>query len=311
MEAFLADYDHGAPTAFKGIAEGVENSNFFLQTDRGRFILTLYEKRVRTDELPFFLELMEHVNGKGIACPSPVPNRAGRALGELNGRPAVIITFLDGVALTQPKPLHCRSFGGATARLHDAVADFSQTRKNTLAVGGWRDLVEALGARVDDIAPGLADDLAQELDWVSAHWPAGLPTGVVHADLFPDNVFFLGDELSGFIDFYFACTDAFAYDLAICLNAWCFDARCNFVADNARALFEGYLERRALSPAERAALPTLARGAALRFLLTRAYDWLNRVEGALVVPKDPLEYLRKLHFHRTASGPETYGLESA
>jgi len=308
LEAFLAAYDIGAPTAFKGIAEGVENSNFFLQTERGRFILTLYEKRVRPSDLPFFLALMAHVTAAGVPCPAPVAARTGEVLGELNGRPAVLITFLDGVALTLPKPAHCRALGETAARLHNAVADFKLDRPNDLSTEGWSELAEACGPRADEIAPDMQARLKRTSAGLAAKWPTDLPRGVIHADLFPDNVFFLKERVSGVIDFYFACTDFFAYDLAICLNAWCFDAEHVFAPLNAAALFEGYLTRRSLSPAERTAMPILAQGAALRFLLTRTYDWLNHVDGALVSPKDPKEYLAKLLFHERVSSPADYGL---
>ncbi len=309
LKAFLADYELGEVTAFKGIAEGVENSNYLLHTTAGSFILTLYEKRVAPEDLPFFLGLMEHLAGRGIDCPTPVAGRDGRALRRLCGRPAAIVTFLSGLSPRRILPEHCRALGGALAGMHLAGAGFALRRENDLSVQGWRPLFEASAARAQEVRAGLAEELEDELARLEAEWPAGLPEGVIHADLFPDNVFFLGERLSGIIDFYFACNDFLAYDIAVCLNAWCFEADNAFNITKARHLLHAYQARRPIAPAELEALPLLARGAALRFLLTRLYDWLNHPEGALVAPKDPLEYLNKLRFHREVRGPGAYGLD--
>ncbi|HZD25566.1 MAG TPA: homoserine kinase [Alphaproteobacteria bacterium] len=309
LEAFVAEYDIGEVVACKGIAEGVENSNFLLQTDRGSFILTIYERRVNPDDLPFFIALLDHLSARGIPCPPPVHGRDGRALRQLKGKPAAIVTFLKGVWLRRPGPEHCAELGAALARMHEAGTEFPLRRENDLSVGGWRALIEATAARADEVTPGLADEIAGQFEALTAAWPAALPTGVIHADLFPDNVFFLSDRLSGLIDFYFACTDALAYDIAICLNAWCFERDNEFNITKARRLLQAYGAVRPLKPAEREALPVLARGAALRFLLTRLYDWLYQVDGALVKPKDPLEYLQKLRFHSRVEGPGAYGID--
>ena len=311
LGAFVERYDLGRVLAFKGIAEGVENSNFYLRTSRAQFILTLYEKRVREADLPFFLDLMAHLGRRGLTCPLPVLNRDGQALGRLAGRPAAIATFLDGIAVKRPNPGHCRAVGSALARLHEAGRDFPLRRGNALSLQGWRPLFERAEAEADGVAPGLGDRIRAELAHLSETWPAGLPEGIIHADLFTDNVFFLGARLSGIIDFYFACTDALAYDVAICLNAWCFEADGAFNLTKGRALLAGYGEVRRLLPEEVRALPVLARGSALRFMLTRLVDWLNVPPGALVRPKDPLEYDRKLAFHRRADGAGDYGWEPA
>ncbi|HET9149163.1 MAG TPA: homoserine kinase [Alphaproteobacteria bacterium] len=308
LESFLAEYDVEPLVAFKGIAEGVENSNFLVETEGNQYILTLYEKRVKADDLPFFLGLMDHLAAKGIRCPVPVKGRDGRALRTLAGRPAALVTFLKGLWPRRIAPLHCQLLGGAMAAFHLAGRDYETSRANALGPGGWRNLFADIEGRADDVAPGLAEEIARDLTDVARCWPRALPSGIVHADLFPDNVFFLGDELSGIIDFYFACHDFFAYDLAIALNAWCFEPDLAFNVTKARGLLNAYGKVRPLAPDELAALPLLARGAALRFLLTRVYDWLNRPEGALVKPKDPKEYLRKLRFHRQVKGPEAYGL---
>jgi homoserine kinase type II len=309
LEEFVARYDIGRVASCKGIAEGVENSNYLLHTERGSFILTLYEKRVKAGDLPFFIGLMEHLASKGIACPTPIHARNGEALSELCGRPAAIISFLDGMWPRRPTPRHCQLLGEALARFHLAGADFPMRRPNDLSLAGWRRLFEACRARAHEVAPGLADELARELDLIEQRWPKDLAIGTIHADLFPDNVFFLQDRLSGIIDFYFACTDAYAYDVAVCLNAWCFEPNLAFNATKARGLIANYRKARPMPASEVEALPLLARGSALRFLLTRLYDWLNHPPGAFVKPKDPLEYLRKLRFHAAVAGPGEYGLD--
>lgn len=308
LEAFLERYAIGTLVSYHGIAEGVENSNFLLQTSEGTFILTLYEKRVDRGDLPFFVGLMQHLARNGISCPQPVAARDGAMLGELAGRPCAIVTFLKGVSVRRPTADHCGQLGAALARLHLAGAGFDIPRPNALSVAGWRPLFEAAEARADTVMPGLRATIAEELAALEADWPKGLPAGVIHADLFPDNAFFLDDHLSGIIDFYFACNDLLVYDVAICLNAWCFEQDGAFNATKGRALLAGYNAVRPLSPEEAAALPRLSRGAALRFLLTRLVDWLNVPEGALVKPKDPLEYLRKLRFHRAVASARDYGL---
>jgi homoserine kinase type II len=308
LALFLAGYDIGELLSYKGIAEGVENSNFLVHTSRGYFILTLYERRVAERDLPFFLALMEHLASRGITCPQPVKNRAGETLGRLAGRPAAMVTFLDGMWIRRPSASHCAVLGEALARFHLAGADFSMRRENALSVAGWRLLYDACRDRADAVQGGLEDLLAGELSALEGQWPHGLPQGVIHADLFPDNVFFLGDRLSGLIDFYFACTDTLVYDVAICLNAWCFEPDHSYNVTKGRALLANYAKTRPLSPAEWEKLPLLARGAALRFLLTRLVDWLNVPPGALVRPKDPIEYLRKLRFHQKVESVRDYGI---
>jgi homoserine kinase type II len=311
LDAFVATYDLGAIVSVKGIAEGVENSNFLLVTEKGQFILTLYEKRVTPEDLPFFLGLMEHLASRGLSCPLPVHDRDGNALKRLAGRPAAIVTYLPGRSIRRPKSEHCAALGAALARLHLSGDGFRLSRRNALSVASWRPLYLQCGGRADTVVRGLAADIEHELDFLERHWPRELPSGVIHADLFPDNVFFLGDSVSGLIDFYFACDDMLAYDVAICLNAWCFEQDGALNVTKARALLAGYQTVRPLSRAEIDALPLLARGSALRFLLTRLYDWLEVPPGALVVPKDPIEYYRKLRFHRSVADAAAYGLVSA
>ncbi|MEE8213557.1 MAG: homoserine kinase, partial [Alphaproteobacteria bacterium] len=287
LEDFLADYDLGGVLSYKGIAEGVENSNYLLQTDKGSFILTLFEKRTKAEDLPFFLALMDHLAAAGFACPTPIHGRDGVALRAVAGRPAAIVSFLNGIWPRRIQPHHTAGLGQAVARMHRAGDSFAETRANDLGLAQWRPLYDQVAGRADEIAAGLTAEIGAELDALEAHWPEGLPTGIIHADLFPDNVFFIGGEFSGIIDFYFACTDAYAYELAICLNAWCFEADNSFNITKARQMLAGYQKVRQLESGELAALTWLARGAAMRFLLTRLYDWFNHPAGALVARKDP------------------------
>jgi homoserine kinase type II len=312
LAEFLGAYQIGELLSYKGIAEGVENSNFLLHTTAGSFILTLYEKRVARSDLPFFLGLMTHLAANGINCPQPLKNKSGEALSTLAGRPAAIINFLEGVWPRKPNASHCAGVGQALAKMHLAGRDFSMSRANALSVSGWRPLFEQAASRADEVQPGLSAFIGTELDYLESNvWPKDLPSGVIHADLFPDNVFFLGEKLSGIIDFTFACDDMLAYDVAICLSAWCFESDCSFNVTKARAFLNAYGRERELSKAEQNALPLLARGAALRFLLTRLVDFLNVPPGALVRPKDPLEYLRKLRFHQSVAGISDYGFAAS
>ncbi|HEY3145823.1 MAG TPA: homoserine kinase [Dongiaceae bacterium] len=308
LRAFVEQYEIGEVLACKGIAEGVENSNYLLHTTDASYILTLYEKRVRREDLPFFLGLMQHLAAKGLSCPTPLNGKDGSALRELCGRPAAICTFLEGMWPRRPTERHCQLLGAALADLHVKGRDFALQRPNNLSLAGWRDLARKTEARADEVEGGLGALIADELRHLETHWPHGLEIGVIHADLFPDNVFFLADKLSGLIDFYFACTDFLAYDLAVCINAWCFETDGSFNVTKARHMVRAYDSHRKIPDAEIAALPILARGSALRFLLTRLYDWLNHPPGAFVQPKDPLEYRRKLAFHRQCKSASAYGI---
>ena len=308
LEAFLADYALGAPQSFKGIAEGVENSNYYLQTERGSFILTLYEKRVHAGDLPFFLGLLEHLAAHGISCPVPVRSSKGAQSALLNNRPAALLTFLNGLSLRRPEAAHCAAAGAALAALHEAGKDFAPTRPNALGHEGWRELAAQCAPRAETVQTDLRALIETTLTEVTADWPHDLPSGVIHADLFPDNVLFMNGEVSGLIDFYFACNDAYAYDLAVMLNAWCFEPDGAYNVTKSKSLIAAYRRKRALSPAEIEALPVLARGAALRFLLTRLYDWLNHDPTALVRPKDPRDFSKRLRFHRNVRNAAEYGL---
>lgn len=307
--AFIADYGIGEVLSCKGIAEGIENSNFIVTTTSGPYILTLYEKRVKIEDLPFFLGLMDHLAAHGIPCPVPIRTKSGETLRELANRPAALVSYLAGMWPRRPTPDHCRQVGDALARFHSAGEGFPIRRSNALDVNAWGELLKASGNFADDVQSGLYAYLETSLEMITACWPVGLPHGVIHGDLFPDNVFFRQSRLSGVIDFYFACNDSFAYDIAICLNAWCFEPDLSFNITKARRLLGGYQDVRTLEDMEVQALPVLAQGAAMRFLLTRLYDWLNTPEEAFVTPKSPLEYIKKLEFHQLVKGPQSYGFD--
>ena len=313
MAHFLTRYDTGALISAKGIAEGVENSNYLVETQdedgrRERFILTLYEKRVNEADLPFFMDLLDHLGARGCKVPRFISDKQGNKLQQLCGRPACLIEFLSGVSVTEPTPPQAASTGRALGEMHVAARGFTGTRRNSLDLAGWHDLANKCGAHLDQIAPGLAARVRDELTFLDAHWPAGLEQGIIHADLFPDNVLMRGDEVGGLIDFYFSCTDIQAYDLAITHGAWSFSADGGtYHPAVGAALVRGYTSVHPLVDAERAVFPTLCRGAALRFLLTRAYDWINTPPDAMVTRKDPLAYLRRLDFYAAATSEELLG----
>ncbi|MFA5948965.1 MAG: homoserine kinase [Hyphomicrobium sp.] len=310
LAKLISSYGLGELLSYKGIAEGVENTNYLVHTSKGTYILTLYERRVAKEDLPFFLGLLEHLAKRGLSCPLPVRTEKGEILSEIAGRTAAIVTFLEGVWIRRPDTAHCTAVGRAMAELHIAARDYALRRNNALGLSGWHTLFAGFADRADEITPGLRKIIEQELAHLKDTWPAAsLEMGIIHADLFPDNVFFLGGKLSGLIDFYFACNDALAYDVAIALNAWCFEPDCAFNLTKGQALLRAYQDVRPFGAREREALPILARGAALRFLLTRAHDWLHTSKDALVKPHDPMAYLRRLRFHQGVRHSSDYGLE--
>ncbi len=310
LTQFIESYGLGELLSYKGIAEGVENTNYIVHTSNGPYFLTLYEKRVNEEELPFFLDLMEYMSKEGLSCPTPVRDKNQQMLRRLSGRPAAFITFLQGMHVKRPQPMHCQELGAALADFHLKGQGFSGRRDNSLSVEDWRPLFNKVGEQADSIQPGLSELITEELNFLEQNWRENLPSGIIHADLFPDNVFFLQSKVSGLIDFYFSCYDMLAYDIAICLNAWCFEIDGSFNVTKANALLTGYNDVRTIEPSEVAALPVLARGAAMRFLLTRVYDWINTPQDALVSPKDPTEYLRKLSFHQHVDSASEYGLSA-
>ena len=305
---FLDQYDLGQLLSFAGIAEGVENSNYLLRTDKANYILTLYEKRVNADELPFFIGLMQHLASKGLNSPLPIATKAGAILNQCAGRPAAIVSFLNGTSSRFPSPQKCRALGTSLAQMHLMAADMRMQRPNSLGPDGWQPLLDSITTDPDDLPAGLRQQAREHLPKILESWPQNLPTGIIHADLFPNNALFVGDELTGIIDFYFACTDQLAYDIAICLNSWCFEPDGSFNITKSSALLAGYQSVRPLSDAELSALPVLSSGAAMRFFLTRLYDWINTPADAFVKPHNPMEYWSKLRFNMAASSPAAYGI---
>lgn len=307
LAGLLAEFDLGAAISFKGVAEGIENSNFLLETEQGRYFLTVYEKRVRREDLPFFLELTRWLAAHGFPCATPIADRDGRMLKEVRGKPCALVSYLSGLSVRRPSAAHCREAGASLALLHEAQQGFAMGRENDLGQAAWAPMFARLHSAAEGLKPGLAAVIQADLDRLAARWPKGLPEGVIHADYFPDNVFFQAGKFVAAFDFYFACNDALAYDIAVALNAWCFEPDGSFNVTSARQLVAGYESRRPLSDAERAALPVLAHGAAMRFFLTRLADWGATPEGALVKPKDPLEYERKLAVHRSSPDLVLFG----
>ena len=293
---FLSRYDVGELVSAKGIAEGVENTNYLVDTTQGRFILTLYEKRVAAEDLPFFMGLLDHLDAKGLPVPPAIKDRQGMEIQQLEGRSACLIKFLPGVSLSHPRPAQALTAGRAMAAMHAAVADFAETRPNSMGFQTWQPLLERCGKSLNDIVPGLYDDLAFATEHVVSGWHEGdFDHVAIHADLFPDNVLMRGNDVTGLIDFYFSCTDIRVFDLAIMHSAWSFDASgAHYDAAIGRALIDGYESQFALSSFETAAFQTLASGACIRFALSRAWDWLNTPADALVTRKDPLAYMRRL-----------------
>ncbi len=292
LAALIARYDVGDLVSAKGIAEGVENTNYLVDTERGRFILTLYEKRVDAADLPFFMALLDHLAARGCPVPRALSDLDGVQLQHVADRPACLIEFLPGVSVTRPTPAQARAAGAALGEMHLALRDYPLSRPNALGLAGWHSLASRCGDQLDTIASGLGERVARELAFLDGHWPAGLPKSTVHADLFPDNVLMRGDRVTGLIDFYFSCTDIRAWDLAVTHAAWAFAPAYDVAVGD--ALVAGYDAAHGRSHAERAAFAVLARGACLRFLLTRAWDWLNTPPDAMVTRKDPLAFLARL-----------------
>lgn len=306
LATLIAHYDVGALLSAKGIAEGVSNSNWLVETERGRFILTMYERRIAIDDLPFFLGLLDHLSAAGCPVPRTIHDRDGRGWRTVEGKAVALIEFLPGVSVDRPTPAQARSVGEALARLHRASSDFAGTRANDLQPADWQALFERCGADLGRIDPALPALVERHMPALVERWPSDLPETVIHADLFPDNVLMIGDRVGGLIDFYFACRDLAAYDLAVTHAAWSFtNDGSRFLPEVGAALIEGYESARPLTRAERAALPLLAQGAAMRFISTRAYDWLDTPESALVTRKNPMDFARRLEFYVEA-GDEAF-----
>ncbi|MFN3827937.1 MAG: homoserine kinase [Micavibrio sp.] len=305
MQAVLALYDVGDYQGHEGILEGVENTNFKVSTTQGQYILTLFESRTNVADLPFFFAYTDHLVQKGISCPGPLTNCASQRQTDVSGRKAALFPFLSGKSLpvSALQDHHAYEVGQITARMHKAVADFKGQRENPLSLAGWQKLADKTRDRAGEVVSGLASVIDEELSWLADRWPHNLPAGAVHLDIFPDNVFFQDDRLSAVIDFYFSATDYLAYDLAIVINAWCFDESYAFKPTMYEGLMRGYQELRPLSGGERAALPVLLRGASIRFLMTRLHDWVFHDPASFVKPHDPLAYLARLKFHQSGNIP--------
>lgn len=308
LSQFLKHYDLGEATSFSGITEGVENSNYRLTTTKGQYILTLYEKRVDPDDLPFFINLMTHMADHGINCPMPVADHDDLVLKNLNDRACAIFTFLDGTSNTTPPAARCYSAGQILAKMHLAGLEFDGKRANALDHNAWSPLLADCGDGAPDLPSDIISKAQTRLDATLDAWPKNLPSGVIHADLFPDNALFVGNDVTGIIDFYFACIDYLAYDLSIMMNAWCFEPDGSFNITKSRELIRGYQSVRPLSQDELDAIPVLCRGAAMRFFLTRLYDWINTPKDAQVRPHDPMAYWSRLNFHHKVETLSAYGI---
>ena len=309
IEKILSSYNLGKLNQFKGIEEGIENTNYFLSISNKKFILTVYEKRVKSKDLPFFSDLMSSLNKAGFKCPTPVTNKKNETITDYEGKKLMIVSFLEGKAKKNLSPFNCKSIGIEVAKMHQITKNFKFKRQNDLSVKSWRGLFDAVKDKCTKIHKDLPNLIEENLKDVENNWPKNLPRGIIHADLFHDNIFFNQDKLSGIIDFYFSCEDFFSFDIAICFNALCFDGmkeNLSFNVTKAKNFIDGYSSIRKLTDEEKNNIKVLSQGAALRFLLTRVFDALNTVEGAIVKIKDPIEYLKRLEFHKNSKNYEDY-----
>ena len=309
IEEILSNYNLGKLDTFQGIEEGIENTNYFLSVNKKKFILTIYEKRVKSEDLPFFSNLMSSLNKANFKCPAPISNNKNKTISDFDGKKLMIVSFLEGKAKQNLSPANCKSIGFEIAKMHNLTKNFELRRHNNLSVGSWRKLFDAVKSKCTKIHRDLPRLIEENLNDVEKNWPKNLPKGIIHADLFHDNIFFVQDKFSGIIDFYFSCEDFFAFEIAICFNALCFDglkSNLSFNVTKAKNFIEGYTSVRKLTDEEKNNIKVLSQGAALRFLLTRVFDALNTVEGAIVKIKDPVEYLKRLEFHKKTKNYEDY-----
>ena len=309
IKKILSSYDLGKLNQFKGIEEGIENTNYFLSIENKKFILTIYEKRVKSEDLPFFSDLMSSLNKFNFKCPAPILNKQNKTITDFEGKKLMIVSFLEGKAKKNLSPLNCKSIGVEVAKMHKLTGDLKLRRENDLSVKSWRSLFDSVKGKCSKIHKDLPKLIEENLKDVEKNWPKDLPRGIIHADLFHDNIFFLKDKFSGIIDFYFSCEDYFAFEIAICFNALCFDGlkeNLSFNVTKAKNFIDGYTSIRKLNEEEKKYIKVLSQGAALRFLLTRVFDALNTVEGAIVKIKDPIEYLKRLEFHKNSKNYEDY-----
>ena len=309
IEEILSNYSLGKLDSFKGIEEGIENTNYFLSVNKKKFILTIYEKRVKPSDLPFFSDLMSSLNKANFKCPAPISNNNNKTITNFGGKKLMIVSFLEGKAKQNLSPTNCKSIGSEIAKMHELTKNLKLKRQNDLSINSWRKLFNSVKDKCENIHKDLPKLIEENLNDVEKNWPKNLPKGIIHADLFHDNIFFIKDKFSGVIDFYFSCEDFFAFEIAICFNALCFDglkSNLSFNVTKAKNFIDGYTSVRKLSHEELHNLKVLSQGAALRFLLTRVFDALNKVEGAIVKIKDPMEYLKRLEFHKNAKNHEDY-----
>ena len=306
---FFSKYNLGKLLNYKGIKEGIENTNYYIQTEKGKFILTLYEKRVEEKDLPFFISLMRNLYDKNFPSPEPIINRNGSYISEISGKKAAVISFIDGEAKKVLNPNDCFNVGVNTAKLHMITKDLKGKRENKLSINSWRRIYNKVKKDCSVIHPNLTNTIEKNLNYIEKNWPKNIPSGIIHADLFPDNIFFKDEKLSGIIDFYFSCYDFYAFEIAICLNALCFEGKSenlSFNVTKAKKFIDGYSSIRKLTDDEKKSLKILCKGAAIRFLLTRVFDYLNLIEGAIVKIKDPIEYLKRLEFHDNVKNYQDY-----
>ena len=309
LKEFFSKYNLGEIINYSGITEGIENTNYFIQTEKGKFILTLYEKRVEDKDLPFFIGLMKNLFDKNFPSPKPIINRNGNYISEILGKKAAVVSFLDGQSKKILNPKNCYDIGMNAAKLHLITKNLKGNRINKLSFTSWRKIYNKVKKDCSKIHPNLTKIVEKNLDMIEKNWPKKIPSGIIHADLFPDNIFFKGDELSGIIDYYFSCNDFYAFEIAICLNALCFEGKkenLSFNVTKAKKFIDGYSSVRNLGEEEKKSLKILCQGAAIRFLLTRVFDYLNLTEGALVKIKDPIEYLKRLEFHNNIKNYQDY-----
>ncbi len=309
LKSFFSKYNLGKLLNFKGIKDGIENTNYFIETEKGKFILTVYEKRVEEKDLPFFIGLMKNLFDKNFLSPEPIINKNGNYITEIAKKKAAVVSFLDGEAKKVLNPDDCYEVGINTAKLHLITKNLPGKRKNKLSIDSWRKIYNKVKHDCSKIHNNLPTIIEKNLDKIEKNWPKNIPSGIIHADLFPDNIFFKNNKLSGIIDYYFSCYDFYAFEIAICLNALCFEGKnenLSFNVTKAKKFIDGYSSLRKLSEGEKKSLKVLCQGAAIRFLLTRVFDYLNLTEGAIVKIKDPLEYLKRLEFHDNVENYQDY-----
>ena len=309
IEEILSNYNLGKLDSFEGIKEGIENTNYFLLVNQKKFILTIYEKRVKSEDLPFFSTLMSSLNKASFKCPIPIKNNRNETITNYSGKKLMIVSFLEGKAKQNLSPINCNIVGVEVAKMHEITKNFKFERQNGLSIKSWRNLFDTVKEKCSNIHADLPKLIEENLKNVEEKWPRNLPSGIIHADLFHDNIFFINDKFNGIIDFYFSCNDFYAFEIAICFNALCFDGPKNNLSFNvtkAKNFIDGYNQIRKISNEEKESIKVLSQGAALRFLLTRVFDSLNTVEGAMVKVKDPMEYLKRLEFHKNAKTHEDY-----